>query len=174
RPTPSHYIWDAIHRHAAAVQRKHPGARITIRWTPGHRDVPGNERADEEAKKAAQEGSSEPGSIPPSYRDSTLPLSRSAWKQQFMAQLKQRVAEEWRRSSRNHRIRRFDPSLPSSKYLDLTTRMPRKLAVIVLQLRIGHTILNKHLHRIKRADTPVCPACHREDKSVLHYLLHCP
>ncbi|KAJ7191575.1 ribonuclease H-like domain-containing protein [Mycena pura] len=81
RPTPSHYIWDDIHVHAAAVRRKHPEARITIRWTPGHRDVLGNERADEEAKKAAQEGSSRPGAIPPIYRNRVLPVSRSARKQ---------------------------------------------------------------------------------------------
>ncbi|KAJ7110871.1 hypothetical protein C8R44DRAFT_883338 [Mycena epipterygia] len=52
--------------------------------------------------------------------------------------------------------------------------MPRKLAVILLQLRVGHTILHKHLHRIKCADSSTCPCCHRVDETVLHYLLHCP
>ncbi|KAJ7689030.1 hypothetical protein B0H17DRAFT_937813 [Mycena rosella] len=52
--------------------------------------------------------------------------------------------------------------------------MPRKHAVILLQLRVGHTILNKHLHRMKHADSPSCPCCHREDNTVIHYLLHCP
>ncbi|KAJ7113042.1 hypothetical protein C8R44DRAFT_588862, partial [Mycena epipterygia] len=41
-------------------------------------------------------------------------------------------------------------------------------------LRIGHTLLSKHLHRVKRAESPVCPCCHREDETVVHYLLHCP
>lgn len=147
---------------------------ITIRWTPGHRDVPGNERADEEAKRASQEGSSEPDTIPPYYRSRCLPRSRSAVLQQFTADLKAKVAREWTKSPRYHRIRRYDPTLPLAKYLDIADRMPRKLAVIILQLRIGHTILNKHLHRIKRADTPVCPACHHEDETIMHYLLHCP
>ncbi|KAJ7146803.1 hypothetical protein C8R44DRAFT_550782, partial [Mycena epipterygia] len=93
--------------------------RLTIRWAPGHRDIVGNERADIEAKRAAQEGSSESTSIPLSYRDRILPWSRSARKQQFNAQLKRHVAAEWRKSPRRHRIKRYDPSFPSAKYLRL-------------------------------------------------------
>ncbi|KAJ7123710.1 hypothetical protein C8R44DRAFT_550372, partial [Mycena epipterygia] len=91
--------------------------RLTLRWAPGHRDIAGNERADVEAKRAAQEGSSESTSIPMAYRDRVLPWSRSARKQHYNAQLKRRVAEEWRKSSRYHRIKHYDPSFPSSKYL---------------------------------------------------------
>ncbi|KAJ7159413.1 ribonuclease H-like domain-containing protein [Mycena filopes] len=49
---PSHWIWDR----AFAV--KHPDAMVTVRWAPGHVGIPGNEHADEEAKKVAQIGSS--------------------------------------------------------------------------------------------------------------------
>ncbi|KAJ7097481.1 hypothetical protein C8R44DRAFT_532373, partial [Mycena epipterygia] len=44
----------------------------------------------------------------------------------------------------------------------------------LIQLRIGHTILNKHLHHINHADSPICPCCHQGDETVIHYLLHCP
>ncbi|KAJ7168172.1 ribonuclease H-like domain-containing protein, partial [Mycena crocata] len=81
RPNPSHWIWDLWHKHARMVQRKHPNIQITIRWTPGHRDIEGNERADVEAKKAAQEASSESTSIPPAFR-TRLPWSRSAVQQE--------------------------------------------------------------------------------------------
>ncbi|KAJ6521720.1 hypothetical protein DFH09DRAFT_805294, partial [Mycena vulgaris] len=93
--------------------------KITIRWAPGHREIEGNKRADVEAKKAAQEGSSASTSIPPAFRG-VLPISRSARKQQSNAQLKQRVAAEWRTSPRYHRIKRYEPSLPSAKYIQLT------------------------------------------------------
>ncbi|KAJ6469852.1 hypothetical protein C8R45DRAFT_766206, partial [Mycena sanguinolenta] len=56
--TPSHYIWDTVHRHAATVQRKHPDIQATIHWRSGHRGIAGNERVDEDAKRASQEGSS--------------------------------------------------------------------------------------------------------------------
>ncbi|KAJ6627686.1 hypothetical protein B0H10DRAFT_1654602, partial [Mycena sp. CBHHK59/15] len=84
-------------------------------WCPEHRGIAGNERADEEAKRAAQEGSSPNTSIPTVFRK-TLPWSRSAHKQQFNAELKSTVAAEWRKSPRYHRVKRYDPSLPSAKF----------------------------------------------------------
>ena len=37
------------------ITRKHPQLRITVVWIPGHREIEGNEQADQEAKKAATE-----------------------------------------------------------------------------------------------------------------------
>ncbi|KAJ7271397.1 hypothetical protein B0H12DRAFT_1003869, partial [Mycena haematopus] len=44
----------------------------------------------------------------------------------------------------------------------------------LLQLRTGHVPLAKHLHRIRKADSPICPLCRQADESVAHFLLHCP
>ncbi|KAJ7143840.1 hypothetical protein C8R44DRAFT_529119, partial [Mycena epipterygia] len=84
-------------------------------WCPGHRGIEGNERADVEAKLAAQEGSSASTSIPPAFCK-PLPWSRSARKQRYNAELKSVVAAEWRKSPRYHRVKRYDPSLPSAKF----------------------------------------------------------
>ncbi|KAF9456696.1 hypothetical protein BDZ94DRAFT_1144800, partial [Collybia nuda] len=53
RPAPGHYILDAFHSDLIELQKIHPQIHITIRWTPGHQGINGNETADEEAKKAA-------------------------------------------------------------------------------------------------------------------------
>ncbi|KAJ6510340.1 hypothetical protein C8R45DRAFT_766627, partial [Mycena sanguinolenta] len=53
-PTPSHWIWDMWHDLVGSLTTRHPGAEITIRWSPGHVGITGNERADEEARRAAQ------------------------------------------------------------------------------------------------------------------------
>ncbi|KAG2043248.1 hypothetical protein BDR03DRAFT_851411, partial [Suillus americanus] len=42
------------------------------------------------------------------------------------------------------------------------------------QLRTGHIPLNKHLHKIARAPSPICPACEEKEKPVHHFLLSCP
>jgi hypothetical protein len=103
-----------------------------------------------------------------------MPWSQSARLQKYNADIKAIVASEWVKSPRYQRMKKYDPSLPSTKFVELATSLPRKPAVILFQLRTGHTILNKHLHRINRADSPVCPCCRREDETVLHYLMHCP
>lgn len=56
KPSPSHYIWDIFHRRVAMLYNKHKGLDVLIKWTPGHRGMAGNKKADEEAKKAAREG----------------------------------------------------------------------------------------------------------------------
>ncbi|KAG2110706.1 hypothetical protein DEU56DRAFT_749788 [Suillus clintonianus] len=43
-----------------------------------------------------------------------------------------------------------------------------------MQLRTGHAPLNKHLHRIRGAETPTCPACEESEETVHHYLMECP
>ncbi|KAJ7140068.1 hypothetical protein C8R43DRAFT_893012, partial [Mycena crocata] len=53
RSTPSHWIWDEWHKNFNLLIQKHNEIQLTIRWAPGHKDITGNERADEEAKKAA-------------------------------------------------------------------------------------------------------------------------
>ncbi|KAF8805735.1 hypothetical protein BYT27DRAFT_7103927, partial [Phlegmacium glaucopus] len=32
----------------------------------------------------------------------------------------------------------------------------------------------KHLHRIGKASSPLCPTCLQHDETVLHFLLQCP
>ncbi|KAJ7635830.1 hypothetical protein DFH06DRAFT_933409, partial [Mycena polygramma] len=51
------YIWDIFHRRFRLARKEHPGLRLRVDWTPGHVDIPGNEAADEAAKRAAREGS---------------------------------------------------------------------------------------------------------------------
>ncbi|KAJ6578611.1 hypothetical protein B0H10DRAFT_1692727, partial [Mycena sp. CBHHK59/15] len=96
--------------------------RLTIRWTPGHVDVAGNERADTEAKRAAQEGSSARKELPHALRQ-RLPRSKAAARQDNMAQLKAEIRREWTLSPRYERIRRYDPKLPSDAYLTLAARI---------------------------------------------------
>ena len=56
KPSSSHYIWDIFHWRVAMLYNKHKGLDILVRWTPGHMEIAGNEKTDEEAKEAAREG----------------------------------------------------------------------------------------------------------------------
>ncbi|KIJ53301.1 hypothetical protein M422DRAFT_83315, partial [Sphaerobolus stellatus SS14] len=43
----------------------------------------------------------------------------------------------------------------------------------LIQLRTGHTQLNKHLHHAKRIQSNLCPTCRREPETIHHFLFRC-
>ena len=173
KPNPGHYIFDVFHNTIMALQKEHNGIKIKVKWVPGHKGVEGNERADEEAKKAITEGSSSLDDLPKFLRNK-LPHSASAVKQAYREKLKQRAQRIWADSCRYERMKNTDPAAMSEKYVQLITPLPRKLASILTQLRTGHVPLAKHLHHIGKNDSPKCPACQQRDETVQHFLLHCP
>ncbi|KAJ7639653.1 hypothetical protein DFH06DRAFT_1001628 [Mycena polygramma] len=68
----------------------------------------------------------------------------------------------------------YDAKLTKGSYIELAEELPRSLAVLLLQLRTGHIPLARHLHKINKADSPICPCCRPADETVSHFLLHCP
>ncbi|KAJ3907874.1 hypothetical protein F5879DRAFT_939597 [Lentinula edodes] len=65
-------------------------------------------------------------------------------------------------------------TIASRRFWKLARDLPRKLTCILTQLRTGHIPLQKHLHRIHRADTLICPCCEQQPETVFHYLFPCP
>lgn len=168
-----HYIWDEIHKAAERICRERPGMKITIRWTPGHEGILGNEAADVEAKNAAQ-GIITPCRDLPGLLKSPLPISRSATKQNYRESLKKRADKSWKKSPRYARFNTSDISPPANKFHKATSTLRRKQASLLYQLKVGHVPLAKHLHRIKKSETPICPACQEEVESVHHFIIRCP
>jgi hypothetical protein len=170
---PSHYIWDLFHQRLQMVTGRHKDMDLTVQWTPGHVGIQGNERVDEEAKRAAQEGSSAPHMLPAPLRR-TLPRSKSALKQAYQKKLKLAAQRVWHMSPRYTWIKSMYPTLPSTKFKKLVALLPRKHASLLIQLRTGHIPLNKHLHHISKAESPICPCCQRFNETIHHFLILCP
>ncbi|KAG2343931.1 hypothetical protein BDR05DRAFT_863909, partial [Suillus weaverae] len=63
---PGHYFMDKFHDDLRKLIPVHDDRKLTVRWTPGHQRIPGNEAADEQAKKAARGESSAPKELPKS------------------------------------------------------------------------------------------------------------
>jgi len=87
--------------------------------------------------------------------------------------LKCNTQKAWQKSPWYNWMKKTDPTTPSCKYINLITDLPWKIASILSQLRMGHAPLAKHLHRIGKSDSPICPACQRSKETVQHFLLHC-
>ncbi|XP_045136139.1 uncharacterized protein LOC123519049 [Portunus trituberculatus] len=50
----------------------------------------------------------------------------------------------------------------------------RALDVVLTRLRLGHTTLNAHLHRLRLAPDPDYPWCRSVPETIEHFLLQCP
>ena len=172
KPKPGHYIFDMLHKSLEGVRNQHPGIKIMVRWTPGYEGVEGNERADEVAKGAIMEGSSDQKTLPKPLKKMLL-YSKSALKWDFSKKLKAQVQKLWEASPQHVLLKKTDPMAILLRYLKLITDMPRKHASILTQLRTGHTPLAKHLYCIGKADSPTCPACQQNKETVEHLILHC-
>jgi ribonuclease HI len=149
---------------------------LTVRWTPGHIGIAGNEEADELAKAAAEGPghSSPPADLPPELRGPT-PRSASAIIQAFNKRTKARAAKRWRQSKQHARVNLVDKTLPSNSYLKLANHLTRRQTSLLIRLRTGHAPLNRHLWATKVADSPGCSACKRdEEETVRHFLVSCP
>ncbi|KAJ7175678.1 hypothetical protein C8R46DRAFT_830214, partial [Mycena filopes] len=169
KPGVGSYIWDTFQYRLSAARKKHPRFRLRVVWTPGHVDIPGNEAADEAAKRAAQSGSF--GGTPKVLTD--LPYSKSALALSHHRVLQTAARKTLQRSPRFARIKDVDDTMPSAKFRKLTSSLPRKHATLLFQLRSHHAPLAKHLFRLKKAPSPTCPCCGLHDETVDHFLHFC-
>jgi hypothetical protein len=148
-------------------------ARVVMRWVPGHEGVEGNERADEEAKRAAKGETSHEWEIPIECRG-VLPISRAAEIQRHNAELNRQARAIFAKSPRAPFALEIVPTMTSAAFSRITKDMPRRHTSLLVQLRTGHVALNKYLHKIGKADSPLCPACRSTHETVHHYLFRCP
>lgn len=157
-------------------ERKSNNFGIMVRWTAGHCGIEGNEKADREAKRAAEGNSSDATKLP-KYLKKKLKKSITALRQTYSDEANKKWKERWQKSERYKRFQTPDTLPPHTmKFLKLTSnhRISRQMASVIFQLRTGHAPLNNYLHRFKKIDSARCPACGDQKETVEHFLLCCP
>jgi hypothetical protein len=174
KPTPGHYLLDALHNKVSHTKEKFRNIDITVRWIPSHLEVEGNEEADRQAKRAAKGNTDSPLHRLPNELRRGLPDSKSALQQAATKTLKNDATQILHKSRQWRKLRTIDPTMPSNRYQKIIDGLSRKHAGLLTQLRTGHAPLNKHLYTTKCADSPVCPACEDAHETVHHLLLSCP
>ena len=50
----------------------------------------------------------------------------------------------------------------------------RKIDTAITRIKIGHTRLNSHLHRMKMTDNIYCRNCHISEENINHLIFQCP
>src|SRR5882724_6807610 len=172
RATPGQYLVDSFHKQIEAVRCKHPGIEIMLRWMPGHLGITGNERADREAKWVAKGELSEQRRLPVVCTGDLL-TSRLAARQCHRKQISDKTRKWFESSPICYRLWLIDPSMPSLRFKKDTQGMERWKTSLVIQLRTGHILLQVHLKRIGKTNSPICTRCHKAEETVEHYLTEC-
>jgi ribonuclease HI len=151
------------------IQQMRPEFTITIVWVPGHEDIPGNELADIEAKKAAQSI----GALSTEFAHRAI---KSAKNTVIHRNANSTWETEWKNGKeRGQHLRAImqHPNTTSGPklYANIDNISRQQLAWLA-RLRTGHVGLNQYLFRFNITPCPRC-ACGKSIETVAHFLLRC-
>ena len=138
------------------------GNSITIRWTPSHAGIEGNEQADGMAKRAAEERE-EKAPLPYLREASLSHLTRTT------TEARSSVTAEWIRTHSNQR-RRYRPS-KGGKMRKALNRVRKEIASRYYQLLSGHAAVAEHLLRVGQAPNDRCFWCGSGERQMRYHLL---
>ena len=156
------YIIKRILDKIDSIHEVKSSGNIYIEWISGHKNVQGNELADQAAKTAA---------APNIIRSITR--MKSAQNRSIKAMTKTKWEMEWKTGQENARcLRKMSKHPGTVTGLKLYGGLQRKQVVWISRLRTGHCHLNEYLHRFNIIETSECE-CGAAKETVEHFLLNC-
>lgn len=144
------------------VTSLHTKRRVTIHfvWVPGHVGLPGNEKVNNLARRAAEK--------------QVIDTSQQISLMEIQQNIDNIVEAEWQQqyniSATARGYKQLEPAI--NRKIKFTNNNRRK-ETIITRLRLGKCLLNCYLHRINRHHTGLCDHCNLPE-TVEHFLLECP
>jgi hypothetical protein len=173
KPALGSYIVDKIHVSYQRVVERHRQLKFMLSWVPGHKGIPGNKQADEEAKKGAQGAHNNTSNQIPFLAKGLLQSKAAIWPA-YREDIKRQVIANFTGSPRYQRAVCIDSTMPSARFCRMIAKLLRHHASLLIQLRTWHIPLKQYLHQFKCAESPLCEGCKQANKMVEHYLQECP
>jgi ribonuclease HI len=156
----SKLAWDCITRLNELGSRN----QVTIYWVPGHRNIYGNEVADELARK----GSEQPFTGPEPFCGINTRIAEELIRESFR--------KEWENLWLNNSGCRQAKNLlgkPNNKKSSDMLCLPRKQLRILTAFLTGHCKLGKHLTTMGLQEDSKCRFCKIGDETPTHLLINC-
>ncbi|KAG9125511.1 hypothetical protein FRC07_007293, partial [Ceratobasidium sp. 392] len=107
------------------VLQRHGDVSLGLQWIPGHEGVEGNEKADEEARRAGRGENSDKKDLPKHLRGD-IPINPTAAKRLYKKSLLEKWRDEFEETHRKERLVNLDPSFPSLEFFKAAKHLPRR------------------------------------------------
>ena len=140
--------------------------KTSLIWLPSHCNHLGNEVADRLAKRGAYNTGDGP--------EPFLPVSRSYIKNIIRKWGERKHQKRWQSTTEDYKETRLMlPKIKNNSWKFIKGRN-RRGAMYCTQILTGHGSVNKHLFKMKLADSPNCRKCDNNRESIEHILGSCP
>ena len=152
-------------KHIVSFLDSSPQTTVTVKWSPGHADILGNERADSLAKDAT-------------LLHSPIGPTFSYLRHRAKRQVKVTWKQQWHMHQGSGKFQEADVTPPSTSVSPIFRSTPREVFGRLTQCLTGHGYIGEYYMRVVPSESPWCLCTDEVADPTLqtrdHIIFHCP